>query len=193
MSSGAKPSFSRKGYRKDEVLVRECLLGTESAWVELLDKYKKLIYSIPVKSGFSTDDANEIFQSVCLMLLRDLPGLREPQALPAWLIRMTIRKCATFRKDRLVYTEIEPDAAIETRSLPDKEVQQLEREQMFRESLAEMSPECARLIHLLFLANPPVSYDEAAAALGLARGSIGATRMRCLEKLRRVLEKKGFH
>jgi RNA polymerase sigma factor (sigma-70 family) len=192
MSAGAKPFLAHKGYRSDDILVRECLLGTESAWTELVDKYRNLIYSIPIRSGFSPDDASEIFQSVCLMLLRDLRALREPQALPAWLIRLTTRKCASFRKDRLVHNEIQPDSALETRGLPEAVMEQVEREQMFREALAEGTPECARLIRLLFLEHPPLSYDQAAAALGLARGSIGATRMRCLEKLRRTLEKKGF-
>jgi len=180
------------GYRSDEVLVRECLLGTESAWTELVDKYRNLIYSIPTRSGFSPEDSSEIFQSVCLMLLRDLHALREPQALPAWLMRLTARKCASFRKNQFVHNQIQPDSALETRGLPETVVEQIEREQMFREALAEISPECARLVHLLFLHNPPMSYDQAAAELGLARGSIGATRMRCLEKLRRTLEQKGF-
>src|SRR5579884_329269 len=104
MSSGAKPSLLRKSYRKDDVLVRECLLGSESAWAELVDKYKNLIYSIPIRSGFSVEDASEIFQSVCLMMLRDLHALREPQALPAWLIRLTARTCASYRKERFVHS-----------------------------------------------------------------------------------------
>lgn len=192
MSSGAKPFLARRGYRSDALLVSECLLGTESAWSELIEKYKKLIYSIPVKSGFSADDANEIFQSVCLALLHDLPQLREPKALPAWLIRLTVRKCSSYRHDRLVFSEIEPEASIETSGLPDDEVQRLEREQIFREALSETSPECERLIRLLFFESPPLSYEAAAAALGRPKGSVGATRMRCLDKLRRVLEKKGF-
>jgi RNA polymerase sigma factor (sigma-70 family) len=192
MSSGAKPSLLRKGYRKDDVLVRECLLGSESAWAELIDKYKNLIYSIPIRSGFSVEDAKEIFQSVCLMILRDLHALREPQALAAWLMRLTARSCASYRKDQFVHSEIAPNSALETRGLPENVMQEIEQEQMFREALGEVSPECAHLIELLFLHNPPLSYDEAAAELGLARGSIGATRMRCLEKLRRALEKKGF-
>jgi DNA-directed RNA polymerase specialized sigma24 family protein len=76
--------------------------------------------------------------------------------------------------------------------LPNEIVQQLEREQMVRAAVNEMSAECRQLINLLFFANPPVRYEAAAAALGLAKGSMGATRMRCLEKLRQSLEAKGF-
>ena len=52
----------------DARLVSECLGGSEEAWRALIFKYKNLIFSIPVKYGFSTDDATDIFQGVCLDL-----------------------------------------------------------------------------------------------------------------------------
>ncbi len=194
MNSGAKPSQAPKGSRQDKALVEECLLGSEEAWSELIDKYKNLIFSIPIKYGLSYDDAAEIFQSVSFALLRDLAGLREPQALPAWLIKMTARKCVRLKREKQVYSETkaEEDRMVETGDLPDKLLQDLERENILRETLSEMSPECRRLIDLLFFADPPMRYEEAAQALGLAKGSMGATRMRCLEKLRHFLEKRGF-
>jgi hypothetical protein len=63
-------------------LVRECLAGNEAAWAALIDKYKNLIYSIPIKRGFSPEDAADLFQSVCLDLLSELQRLRDPEALP---------------------------------------------------------------------------------------------------------------
>ena len=64
----------------DARLVRECLNGNDEAWSALIDKYKNLIYSIPVKYGFSSDEASDIFQGVCLELLADLPKLCKPAA-----------------------------------------------------------------------------------------------------------------
>ncbi len=195
MSSGAHPSYALKRFREDEVLVRECLLGSEEAWSELIDKYRNLIFSIPVKYGFSRDDASEIFQAVSFTLLEELSQLREPRALAAWLIKLTARKCARWKHERRIFVdaEIDEENLAETGKLPENGLlEELEREQMLREAITEMSPECRRLIDLLFFANPPRRYDEAAEALGFAKGSIGATRMRCLEKLRLSLEKKGF-
>src|SRR5690349_21165430 len=74
---------------EDETLVRECLLGSEKAWSELIDKYKNLIFSVPIKYGLPSEDASEIFQAVCLNLLRELPNLKKPRALAAWLIKAT--------------------------------------------------------------------------------------------------------
>ena len=176
------------------MLVAECLLGNEEAWSELIDKYKNLIFSIPIKYGFGSEDAAEIFQAVCLSLLRELSQLREPQALAAWLIRLTGRKCIRWKREREAYVdaEIEEATLAASEKLPEEMLQEVEREQQLREALTEMSAECTRLIDLLFFANPPLRYEEAAEALGFAKGSIGATRMRCLEKLRTALGKKGF-
>lgn len=194
MSSGAHPSYALKQFREDELLVKECLSGSQAAWSELIDKYKNLIFSIPVKQHFSPDDASEIFQAVALTLLQELPQLREPRALAAWLIRLTVRKCIRWKNERRLFVdaEIDDESLTETENLPEGLLGEIEREQILREAIAGASPECSRLIDLLFFSDPPLRYDEAAEALGFAKGSIGATRMRCLEKLRSSLEKKGF-
>src|SRR5271163_2650079 len=71
----------------DERLVRECLSGSEEAWSLLIEKYKALIYSIPVKYRLPPHEAADVFQSTCLELLHRLPELREPRALPEWLMQ----------------------------------------------------------------------------------------------------------
>lgn len=175
-------------------MVEECLKGSEEAWSELIDNYKNLIFSIPIKYGFPRDEAAEIFQAVCIGVLQDLPQLREPRALAAWLIQMTTHKCFRWKeqRNRYIETELQETLAEEFAKLPDELFRQIEREQILREALAALSPECKRLLELLFYENPPVPYEELARTLGMAKGSIGATRMRCLEKLRGRLEKKGF-
>ncbi len=184
---------SNSVFEKDEVLVQECLLGNEKAWSTLIDKYGNLVFSIPIKQGFHQDDAADIFQTVCLTLLKELSTLREPRALAAWLIQLTAHTCTKWKNRERRYIDREFNEQIKAdEKLPSEIVQQLEREQILRAAVGEMSAECRQLIELLFFTNPPVRYDEAAAALGLAKGSMGATRMRCLEKLRRSLEEKGF-
>jgi RNA polymerase sigma factor (sigma-70 family) len=193
MSLEPRASDAINSFRDDERLVGECLSGSEKAWAALVDKYKNLIFSIPIKYGFSEDDASEIFQAVCLTMLDELSRLRDPRALAAWLIHLTARKCTRSQSAgrRLADSKL-ADNAVESEKLPEQLFYEVEREQMVREAVAELPQDCARLITLLFFENPPLRYDEAAQTLGVAKGSIGATRMRCLEKLRRSLERKGF-
>ena len=180
----------------DEQLVKECLAGCEEAWSALIDKYKNLIYSIPLKYGLSRDDASDIFQQVCLRLLSDLSTLRDPQSLGAWLIKVTSHKCMDWGRRHRLSEGLMPgnqDAIPVSSSVhPDELLLQAEREQILREAILAASPRCRELIHKLFYETPAVPYQEVARSLNLATGSIGFIRMRCLRQLRRLLQEKGF-
>jgi RNA polymerase sigma factor (sigma-70 family) len=178
-------------------LIRDCLQGNERAWSSLIDRYKNLIFSIPVRSGISPDDATDIFQAVCLDLLCELPKLRHPQALPRWLVQVTYHKCVRWKADRDRYSadEIEDDEAEtgnDVKRVPDELLYESERSQKIRQVLSELEPRCRQLIEALFFESPVRPYREVAQNLGLALGSIGSVRERCLERVRRLLEKAGL-
>src|ERR1700759_2346699 len=90
----------------DSRLIADCLKGKEVAWSALVDKYKNLIFSIPIRYGFSQEDAADIFQLVCMDLLAELPVLREPKALTGWLIQVTRNKCF-HRKQSLARNKVQ--------------------------------------------------------------------------------------
>jgi RNA polymerase sigma factor (sigma-70 family) len=178
----------------DAKLVEKCLRGEEAAWTVLLSKYKNLIFSVPIKYGFSREESADIFQSVCLELLHELKRLREPRALPGWLIRITYNKC--FHQQQLKHRhatetgEIELAAAPE--EIPDSRLHELQREGALRTALGSLSPRCHKLVEMLFFESPSRPYDEIAKSLTMATGSIGSIRRRCLDDLRKTLEEAGF-
>lgn len=180
----------------NQKLVRGCLNGEEAAWDAFLEKYKHLIFSIPVKNGFSPDDAADIFQAVCMDVLRELPKLREPDALPKWLIQITSHRCFHWRREqqRLVSTDFqqEREVADERQAERDEVIAEAEREQILREAVTSLPSRCHRLVQMLFFDSHVRSYEEVARSLGLATGSIGFIRQRCLKKLRLKLETMGF-
>jgi len=177
--------------------VRECLRGSEEAWAALLDKYKNLTFSIPIKQGIPRGDAADVFQRVCLLLLAELPHLREPQALPMWLIRVTSHECQRWRRQEQPYAarETAEDDHKDVRDeqpLPEQLLAQVKEEQVLREAVLALPPRCRQLIDMLFFETPARPYQDIARSLGLAAGSIGFIRGRCLTRLRRELEKKRF-
>jgi RNA polymerase sigma factor (sigma-70 family) len=180
----------------DTRLVKECLSGSEEAWSLLIEKYKALIYSIPVKYGLPPHEAADVFQATCMELLTRLPDLREPRALPKWLMQVAHHQCYRWKRQqqRVVSRDAEPDLPVpETPAIAERLVQQTQEEQIFRDAMAALTPQCRRLVELLFFENPPRPYTEVAAELGLAIGSIGFTRQKCIERLRRHLDEWGFH
>jgi RNA polymerase sigma factor (sigma-70 family) len=171
-------------------LVRECIQGSEEAWSALIGKYKNLIFSIPVKYCLSSDDASDIFQAVCLELMSELPKLRKPEALPKWIMQVTAHKCFHRKREqqRLVS---DPDGNLDLMETPpnyaDAILQEAEQEQRLRQAVSEMPTRCRQLIHMLFVEEPSRPYEQVAESLGLAKGSIGFIRQRCLERLRKRL------
>jgi RNA polymerase sigma factor (sigma-70 family) len=179
----------------DERLVKDCLAGSEEAWALLIEKYKALIYSIPVKYRLPPHEAAEIFQATCVELLNRLPDLREPRALPKWLMQVAHHQCYRWKQQQLRVVSRDGDANLpepETPAIAETLVQQTQEEQMLRDAIAALSPQCRRLVQLLFFETPARPYSEVAAELGLAVGSIGFTRQKCMDRLRKHLGDLGF-
>lgn len=192
--TAAKRQKTHEPGTTDERLIQQCLKGDQEAWSVLIDKYKNLIYSIPIKYGMY-QDAGDIFQAVCVDLLMELPKIREYRALPKWLMQTCYHKCLRHQKAAKREVELEPDVAEQRAtesSLPEEMMAQLTEEQALRDLVAEMPDRCQQMIHMLFFEIPARPYEEIAKVLGLATGSIGFIRGRCLSQLRKRLEKKGL-
>lgn len=179
----------------DEHLVKECLKGNEAAWSALIDKYKNLIFSIPIKYEFSREDASDVFQSTCVELVSELPRLRKPQALAKWLIQTTSHKCIHWKRRERRYVSAEddqdaPEPALSARA--DEAIHQAQQEQILRDALSALQPRCARMVQMLFFDTPARPYSEIAKQLGLATGSIGFIRGRCLDQLKKQLLSRGW-
>lgn len=181
---------------KDEELVEECLRGNDLAWSAVVDKYKNLVYSAPMKYRMSPQDAADIFQEVWLDLYSQLKNLRKPGALGGWLISVASHKCYQWKRRRQRPSEQQQDAFDREPACPDmlfpEWKERAEKEQILRDTIAHLPERCQRMVNLLFYQDPPVAYAEVARQLGLAEGSIGFIRGRCLEKLRVSLEQRGF-
>jgi RNA polymerase sigma factor (sigma-70 family) len=179
---------------EDERLVQECLSGDERAWNTLIDKYKRLIYSVPVKYGFSPDEAGDIFQNVCIDLFTNLSKLRKIESLRSWLITVATHKCFHTKKQKKNDVELdamEQEVAEEIAAAPIV-MQEIQEEQTVRDAIQRLTPRCAELVRLLFYEQPPMPYTDVAQKLGLATGSIGFIRGRCLNRLQKILGELGF-
>lgn len=179
---------------EDAALVRGCLEGNQQAWEALIDKYKRLIFSVPLRYGASPEDAADVFQSVCIEVFNSLAQLKNPDSLRSWLITVAIRQSYRWRKKQTNHVELdamEPDLVEELASVPET-VAQLQQEQIVRDVVSKLPPRSAELVRLLFFEQPPLPYAEVARRLGLATGSIGFIRGRCLTRLRKLLLESGF-
>jgi len=184
----------------DSELVAACLRGESAAWEGLIHRYQRLIYSIPIRKGFSTVDAADVFQSVCVLLLEKLPTLRKHEKVASWLITTTTRECwrvaAQWRREGPGETRDPADERDKFSDIPsdgllaDEESSLLEQQQIVREAVEGLPDRCRRLIAMLFYDKDDPSYADIARDLKIPVASVGPTRARCLDKLRKCLAGK---
>jgi RNA polymerase sigma factor (sigma-70 family) len=178
----------------DHRLIGSCLNGDQRGWHALVDKYNRLVYAVVLRYGVAPDDAADLFQSVWVNVYSDLRKVRKHDSLRSWLITVTRRQCFHWRQERQrrqrLLQESRDEPTLVTVEPPDLEG--LENDQRVREAVFRLPERCRELIGMLFYSDPPLPYREVAEQLGLAVGSIGFIRGRCLRKLQKMLESEGL-
>jgi RNA polymerase sigma factor (sigma-70 family) len=163
--------------------------GDQVAWDELIERYSPLVWSICVRYQLARHDIDDVGQSVWLLLVEQIGRLREPAALPGWLATTTRREClrilrAARRPDQV---ELPPEGQMPSdpdAAMIEQEIIVAERDAALRAAFAELPPSCHELLSML-MSDPPCAYADISATLGIPVGSIGPTRARCLNRLRR--------
>jgi RNA polymerase sigma factor (sigma-70 family) len=176
-------------------LVRRCLDGDRVAWSDLLARYGDLVHGLLHRTGLDADACSDGFQEVAIALWKSLPRLRRTERLLPWLAVTTKRVGWRLRKRTRARDHRQAEAARPERDAgpgPEATLASLEEEQIVREALGALGERCRRLLSALYFATGEASYDDISARLGIPRGSIGPTRQRCLETLRKEVEARGL-
>lgn len=183
---------------EDAALVARCRQGDATAWAVLVKRYQRLVYAVVMRAGHDEHTAADVFQTVFSRLLQHLPRLAQPERLQAWIVTTAKREALLARRigQRTVsMTSDDDDAPGPAADLADSaplaedalsDLQQLNR---LRQSMDRMDERCRTLLTLIFAdEDDKLPYEEIASQLGMPIGSIGPTRARCLQKLRRLVE-----
>lgn len=189
---GPGPSWS------DERLVEACLDGSGAAWNALVEKYKNFVWAIVLRYGIGEPEAADVFQAVWLDIYNDLPQLRNREAVKPWLASVVRNKCFHWKRksDRRRHMESSHDEGtlelLDERAEDPEFAADLERQQLVREAMLQLNDRCRDMVRMLFFQQPPLPYAEVAERLGLAVGSIGFIRGRCLKALQKALSELGL-
>jgi RNA polymerase sigma factor (sigma-70 family) len=172
------------------LLVNAAAAGDEQAWHEIVDRYTPLLGSVIRRFRLTTAETQDVAQTVWLRLVEHLSGLREPRALPMWIIttgRRESLRCLRDRRRTVPYDPLEsswlsfPAEDLE----PEEELLRADRHEALLAGLAEL-PTRQRELLLLLVADPPLSYAQISKRTGIPTGSIGPTRRRALDRLRQT-------
>jgi RNA polymerase sigma factor (sigma-70 family) len=172
-------------------IVEAAKAGDAAAWNTLFNRYVALLWSIALRHGLHESDAADVVQNTWLRLLENIDCIRDPARVSSWLATTAQREAlrCVAQKARLVPSP--DDAAFDGPDLmlPAVDEALLAREQGLAAlaALASLPPTWRTLVERL-TQDPPLSYEEIGADLGIPVGSIGPTRGRCVKRMRAFVE-----
>jgi len=168
-------------------LVRAAADGDQSAWRELIDRHHRLVWHVARSHRLSEADAADVCQSTWIALAERIARLHSPAGLPGWLITTARRESLRVIADRarVVVTEV-AEAPADDETWPENTTLRTELDDLLWRAFATLPERCRTLLGLVAFA-PGVSYARLASAIGVAPGSVGNTKGRCLDVLRRTL------
>jgi RNA polymerase sigma factor (sigma-70 family) len=163
--------------------------GEQAAWDGLVERFGRLVWS--VVRGFRLDAASaaDVSQTVWLRLVENVSRIRDPERLASWLATTARNESIRAKRklDRAVPTMFEFDVVDDTVAPLDERMIRDEGIAKVAAAFNDLAPQCQDLLRLL-TADPPLDYETIATIVERPIGSIGPTRARCLERLRRLLE-----
>jgi RNA polymerase sigma factor (sigma-70 family) len=179
----------------DRALIRRCREGSADAWRQVLNKYERLVYSIPLRLGLSWDDAADVAQITFTILIKNLDTLADDSRLGPWLAtvarrhswRLLERNRRETVSENLDYVLVTQSAVLLGKHDADS-IEHWELSEWLDAGLSNLSLRCRQLLLALYFQPKQYSYAEIVEHMGMLLGSIGPTRARCLNRLKQVLE-----
>ena len=169
-------------------LLRRVIDGDERAWDEVVDRFAGLVWIVARSYRLSSAATDDVVQTVWLRLAEHANRIRQPERLASWLATTTRNEALRVIRGN---SRLSPQATVEdyaeqtTPSVEERVSDDATLAAVLR-AFGQLSPEDQQLMRLLS-AVPPLDYQTIAEMLGRPIGSIGPTRARCLERLKRLL------
>lgn len=178
-------------------LVPAAVAGDQAAWEEIVRRYTRLLLAVLRPYRLTSGETEDVAQTVWLRVVERLVDLREPRALPQWIITTARREAihVAARAARMEPTDPQDPAWLSRLVSPDEAAEELvrnERHLALLEGFASLNPRQRQLMVLLSQ-DPPVPYAEISRLTGIPPGAIGPTRARALERLREAPSVQALH
>lgn len=167
-----------------------------AAWEIFVRRFGPVVREAARRAGLEAEHLDDAEQATWTVLLRHAAQIREPRSIPAWVITTATREAWRVGRRRghersIVGHRQRSLGLAEEAPAADEGPARLEQIQLVRDGLAGLDERCGALLRALFLEREQPAYEDLAAQLGIAVGSIGPTRQRCLGRLAAILARRG--
>jgi RNA polymerase sigma factor (sigma-70 family) len=177
--------------------VRAAAAGDQQAWSWLVDRFSRLVWSVIRANGLSESDAADAYQLTWLRLLDRIGTVQDPSRLGGWLATTARNECrGIWRKSGRAMPMDDEGLDRVSGTAPSADVSSVtaSRDETLWDAFNRLTSRCQRVLRVLVAdaEEGPPEYAGAALVLQMPVGSLGPTRRRCLDQLRRMLPADGI-
>ena len=178
------------------ILVEQAAAGSQDAWNGLVDRFASTVWAIARGHRLNSSDAADVFQTTWLRLVEHLHKIEYPERVGAWLATTARHESLRVLRmgGRQVPNGVDFDAYPDDRTTrgPDTDLISSEQSELINQ-LVDLLPVRSQTLLRLLSADSPLSYKDISEALSMPIGSIGPTRARALDQLRKLALASGIN
>src|SRR5580658_8071487 len=167
--------------------------GSEPAFARLVRRYIDLVYSAARRQVRDEHLAQDITQAVFILLSQKAAAIRNPVALPAWLLKTTHHVAANALREQRRRANHEKEAAAMTPLVvePQQHTMSQQVADVLDQALARLRERDRCAIVLRFLEGK--SLIEVGNSMGISQAAAQQRVTRALARLRRLFARHGVH
>ena len=180
-----------------KTLVAGCRSGRKHDWEELIDRLSPAIFSVCYRFRLWREESFDVFGKVSLLLLENLDNVRHDERIFGYVSAIAYHEASAVKAGSRLFSDGINDETLDRLALEVTAREPLDFEtedefELMARAYAQLSEKCQELLRLLFLEGDRFSYRDISRKMNIPVPSIGPTRARCLEKLRRNMIAEGY-
>ena len=195
--------FSDKALKDFELIDEAVVQGSEQAYADLMERYKKPVYHMILKMVRNVDDAEDLTIEAFAKAFKNLARFKKDYTFSTWLFRIATNNAIDFiRKKKLdtyslntSFSDDNGDAVtidVEDNNLnPAEETIKSQKIELIRMFVTKLPSKYQRLVRLRYF--DELSYEEIAQELGAPLGTVKAQLHRARELMYDLVKDKKQH
>jgi len=174
----------------DTELVQKCLNGENDAFEQMVDRYKRLVYSVAINMFKDREEVYDVSQEVFIKIYKSLDKYNSEYKLSTWIVRITTNHCLDIlRKKKPQTVSLDKVAEVSRKKdTPEERYINKEEKKELRDAIGSL-PEKYRLLIILYH-RQGLSYDEIAKITGEPMSIVKNRLYRARQMLREMLTDK---